>query len=108
MVKYCFKQSLTIFGVLFRKLIAIRIRAKVFGWLRKTAEKRGLPYQSLVTRIQTQTLASEKQTTCTCQSRRTFLLVRLIHQTGEREQQRSTARYWTAGKPTGMVTLYEG
>ena len=26
-----------------RKLIAIRLDAKVLGWLRKTAEKRGLP-----------------------------------------------------------------
>jgi uncharacterized protein (DUF4415 family) len=38
-----------------RKLIAIRLDAKVLGWLRKTAEKRGLPYQSLVNEI----LASE-------------------------------------------------
>ena len=34
-----------------RKLIAIRLDAKVLGWLRKTAEKRGLPYQSLVNEI---------------------------------------------------------
>jgi uncharacterized protein (DUF4415 family) len=38
-----------------RKLIAIRLDAKVLGWLRKTAEKKGLPYQSLVNEI----LASE-------------------------------------------------
>ena len=38
-----------------RKLIAIRFDAKVLGWLRKTAEKKGLPYQSLVNEI----LASE-------------------------------------------------
>jgi len=29
-----------------RKLIAIRLDAKVLGWLRKTADKKGLPYQS--------------------------------------------------------------
>jgi uncharacterized protein (DUF4415 family) len=38
-----------------RKLIAIRLDAKVLGWLRKTAEKKGLPYQTLVNEI----LASE-------------------------------------------------
>lgn len=38
-----------------RKLIAIRLDAKVLGWLRKTAEKKGLPYQSPVNEI----LASE-------------------------------------------------
>ena len=38
-----------------RKLIAIRLDAKVLGWLRKTAEKKGLSYQSLVNEI----LASE-------------------------------------------------
>ena len=38
-----------------RKLIAIRLDAKVLGWLRKTAVKKGLPYQSLVNEI----LASE-------------------------------------------------
>src|SRR5688572_33048164 len=38
-----------------RKLIAIRLDAKVLGWLRTTAEKKGLPYQSLVNEI----LASE-------------------------------------------------
>ena len=38
-----------------RKLIAIRLDAKVLGWLRKIAEKKGLPYQSLVNEI----LASE-------------------------------------------------
>jgi uncharacterized protein (DUF4415 family) len=38
-----------------RKLIAIRLDAKVLSWLRKTAEKKGLPYQSLVNEI----LASE-------------------------------------------------
>ena len=38
-----------------RKLIAIRLDAKVLGWLRKTADKKGLPYQSLVNEI----LASE-------------------------------------------------
>lgn len=34
-----------------RKLIAIRVDAKVLGWLRNTAEKKGLPYQSLVNEI---------------------------------------------------------
>jgi uncharacterized protein (DUF4415 family) len=34
-----------------RKLIAIRLDAKVLGWLRKTAEKKGLPYQSLLNEI---------------------------------------------------------
>jgi uncharacterized protein (DUF4415 family) len=34
-----------------RKLIAIRLDSKVLGWLRKTAEKMGLPYQSLVNDI---------------------------------------------------------
>jgi uncharacterized protein (DUF4415 family) len=34
-----------------RKLIAIRLDSKVLGWLRKTAEKKGLPYQSLVNDI---------------------------------------------------------
>lgn len=34
-----------------RKLIAIRLDPKVLGWLRKTAEKKGLPYQSMVNEI---------------------------------------------------------
>jgi uncharacterized protein (DUF4415 family) len=34
-----------------RKLIAIRLDAKVLGWLRKTAEKKGFPYLSLVNEI---------------------------------------------------------
>jgi uncharacterized protein (DUF4415 family) len=34
-----------------RKLIAIRLDSKVLVWLRKTAEKKGLPYQSLVNEI---------------------------------------------------------
>jgi hypothetical protein len=34
-----------------RKLIAIRLDAKVLGWLRETAEKKWLPYQSLVNEI---------------------------------------------------------
>ena len=34
-----------------RSLIAIRLDAKVLGWLRQTAEKTGLPYQSLVNDI---------------------------------------------------------
>ena len=34
-----------------RQLIAIRLDAKVLGWLRKTATKKGLPYQSLVNEI---------------------------------------------------------
>jgi uncharacterized protein (DUF4415 family) len=34
-----------------RKLIAIRLDAKVLGWLRRTAEEKGLPYQSLVNEI---------------------------------------------------------
>jgi uncharacterized protein (DUF4415 family) len=38
-----------------RKLIAIRLDAKVLDWLRKTAAEKGLPYQSLVNEI----LASE-------------------------------------------------
>lgn len=40
-----------------RKLIAIRLDAKVLSWLRKTAETKGRPYQSLVNDI----LASEMQ-----------------------------------------------
>ena len=34
-----------------RKLIAIRLDTKVLGWLRQTAKKKGLPYQSLVNEI---------------------------------------------------------
>jgi uncharacterized protein (DUF4415 family) len=34
-----------------RKLIAIRLDAKVLSWLRETAEKKGNPYQSLVNEI---------------------------------------------------------
>jgi uncharacterized protein (DUF4415 family) len=34
-----------------RRLIAIRLDPKVLSWLRKTAEKKGLPYQSLVNEI---------------------------------------------------------
>ena len=34
-----------------RKLIAIRMDPKVLAWLRKTADKKGLPYQSLVNEI---------------------------------------------------------
>jgi len=34
-----------------RKLIAIRLDAKVLSWLRETAEKSGKPYQSLVNEI---------------------------------------------------------
>jgi uncharacterized protein (DUF4415 family) len=34
-----------------RKLIAIRLDAKVLVWLRKTAEKKRLPYLSLVNEI---------------------------------------------------------
>ena len=34
-----------------RKLIAIRLDPKVLDWLRETAEKKGLPYQSLVNQI---------------------------------------------------------
>jgi uncharacterized protein (DUF4415 family) len=34
-----------------RKLIAIRLDAKVLVWLRKAAEKKGLPYQSLANEI---------------------------------------------------------
>ncbi len=34
-----------------RKLIAIRLDAKVLLWLRETAEKKGKPYQSLVNEI---------------------------------------------------------
>ena len=34
-----------------RRLIAIRLDAKVLGWLRQTAKKKGLPYQSLVNEI---------------------------------------------------------
>ena len=33
------------------KPIAIRLDPKVSGWLRRTAEKKGLPYQSLVNQI---------------------------------------------------------
>ena len=34
-----------------RKLIAIRLDPKVLGWLRRKAEKKGLPYQSPVNEI---------------------------------------------------------
>ena len=34
-----------------RKLIAIRLDAKVLSWLRETAEKKRKPYQSLVNEI---------------------------------------------------------
>jgi uncharacterized protein (DUF4415 family) len=34
-----------------RKLIAIRLDAKVLSWLRETAQKKGKPYQSLVNEI---------------------------------------------------------
>jgi len=34
-----------------RKLIAIHLDPTVLGWLRKTAEKKGLPYQTLVNEI---------------------------------------------------------
>jgi uncharacterized protein (DUF4415 family) len=34
-----------------RKLIAIRLDPQVLRWLRKTAEEKGLPYQSLVNDI---------------------------------------------------------
>ena len=34
-----------------RKLIAIRLDAKVLSWLRETAEKKGKPYQSLLNEI---------------------------------------------------------
>jgi predicted DNA binding CopG/RHH family protein len=34
-----------------RKPIAIRLDARVLGWLRRTAKKKGLPYQSLVNEI---------------------------------------------------------
>jgi uncharacterized protein (DUF4415 family) len=34
-----------------RKLIAIRLDAKVLSWLRETADKKGKPYQSLVNEI---------------------------------------------------------
>ena len=34
-----------------RRLITIRLDAKVLAWLRKAAEKKGLPYQSLVNEI---------------------------------------------------------
>ena len=34
-----------------RKLIAIRLDAKVLVWLRKAAEKKGLPYQSLANEV---------------------------------------------------------
>jgi uncharacterized protein (DUF4415 family) len=34
-----------------RKLITIRLDSNVLGWLPKTAEKKGLPYQSLVNEI---------------------------------------------------------
>src|SRR3990167_8612629 len=32
-------------------LFAIRLDPKVLGWLRRTAQKKGLPYQSLVNQI---------------------------------------------------------
>ena len=34
-----------------RKLIAIRLDPKVLSWLRESAEKKGKPYQSLVSEI---------------------------------------------------------
>ena len=34
-----------------RKLIAIRLDASVLGWLRRTAKKKGLPYQSFINEI---------------------------------------------------------
>jgi predicted DNA binding CopG/RHH family protein len=34
-----------------QKLIAIRLDPKVLGWLRETAEKKGLPYQLIVNQI---------------------------------------------------------
>jgi uncharacterized protein (DUF4415 family) len=34
-----------------RKLIAIRLDPKVLGWVRALAEKRGVPYQSLINDI---------------------------------------------------------
>ena len=34
-----------------RKLIAIRLDSKVLGWLRRTAERKGLAYQSLINEI---------------------------------------------------------
>ena len=40
-----------------RKLGAIRLDAKVLRWLRRAAEKKGLPYQSLINEI----LAGEMQ-----------------------------------------------
>ncbi len=34
-----------------RKLVAIRLNAKVLAWLRKTGKKKGLPYPSLINEI---------------------------------------------------------
>lgn len=34
-----------------KKLIAIRLDPKILGWVRKTAEEKGLPYQSLINDI---------------------------------------------------------
>jgi uncharacterized protein (DUF4415 family) len=34
-----------------RRLIAIRVDAKILAWLRRTAEELGVPYQSLVNQI---------------------------------------------------------
>ncbi|MGH7826669.1 MAG: BrnA antitoxin family protein [Candidatus Binatia bacterium] len=34
-----------------RRLIAIRLDSNVLGWLRRTAERKGLPYQSLINEI---------------------------------------------------------
>jgi uncharacterized protein (DUF4415 family) len=34
-----------------RKLIAIRLDSKVLDWLRRTAERKGLSYQSLINEI---------------------------------------------------------
>jgi uncharacterized protein (DUF4415 family) len=39
-----------------RKLIAIRLDAKVLSWLRETAEKKGKLYQSLVNEILAETM----------------------------------------------------
>ncbi|MGH7772744.1 MAG: BrnA antitoxin family protein [Candidatus Binatia bacterium] len=42
-----------------RKLIAIRMDPKVLAWLRKTADKKGLPYQSLVNEILAEEMRKE-------------------------------------------------
>ncbi len=43
-----------------RKLIAIRLDAKVLSWLRETASRQGKPYQSLVNEILAERMRSSE------------------------------------------------